>query len=385
MGTAYNMKSYPLGAIPPDSYFSQSVFLDDKFVLAAPETPFSPELKKALLDWQFKEVFSDGEQGKNNVSMSSGISTEGLEHSFKNDGEKLKIAEEFYAAFLKYTEQLFARLLARKSVEFNSTAEDIKAFCGTIQENQRYVLRILQTTNPPADQDYLPSHAVRSTIIAVIIGSALKLPNHRLIELGAAALFHEAGMLELPPQITLSKRPLSPLERNAILTHPIRGYKLLSALNFPMAVNAAALEHHERENGSGYPRKLSSGQISLYSKIIAVACSWEALSVSRPHREAKNGNMGMVELLRNEGKQYDDTVIRALVYSLSIYPIGLYVLLSNGKRAQVVDVNPRNPRFPIVQMLEEFSEGGKKKIVATSETGDGIFIISSLTREEAGV
>jgi HD-GYP domain-containing protein (c-di-GMP phosphodiesterase class II) len=377
------MKSYPLEAIPPDSYFSQSVFLDDKFVLAAPETPFSPELKKALLDWQFKEVLSDGEQGKN--TMSSGGSTEGLEQSFKNDGEKLKEAEEFYAAFLEYTEQLFARMLARKNLEFNPAAEKIKAVCKTIQENRRYVLRVLQTTEPPPDQDYRPSHAVRSTIIAVIIGIALKLPNHRLIELGVAALFHEAGMIEISPQMLLSKRPLNPPERDMILAHPIRGYKLLSALNFPMAVNVAALEHHERENGSGYPRKLSSGQITLYSKIIAVACSWEALSVSRPYREAKNGNIGMLELLRNEGKRYDDTVIRALVYSLSIYPIGLYVLLSNGKKAQVVDVNPRNPRLPIVQMLEEFTEEGKKKILATSEAEGGISIISTLTREEAGV
>jgi HD-GYP domain-containing protein (c-di-GMP phosphodiesterase class II) len=190
-------------------------------------------------------------------------------------------------------------------------------------------------------------------------------------------------MIELPPQIILNNRPLSLPEQKAILGHPVRGYKILRALNFPMAVSVAALEHHERENGSGYPRKLTSGQISLYSKIIAVACSWEALSIDRPHREAKDGNAGMLELLKNEGKQYDDSVIRALVYSLSIYPIGLYVLLSNGKKAQVVDVNPANPRFPVVQMLDEVTAEGKKRILATSEEGDGAFIISSLTREEA--
>ncbi|GHV87416.1 phosphohydrolase [Spirochaetia bacterium] len=379
------MNRYPLGAIPPNSYFSQGTFLEDKlndrFILTTPEMPLSQELKKALLDWRFKEVFSSGTPGENIASLGSGNSS--IENSFINDGDRLKGAEDFYVAFEKYAEQLFSRLLDKKGLEFNPVAEKIKAACRIIQQNQRYVLRVLQTMRPPTDQNYLASHAVRTTIIALIIGFRIKLPSHRLIELGVAALFHEVGMIEIPPQIILNKRPLNPQERNVILTHPIRGYKLLSALDFPLAVSVAALEHHERENGSGYPRKLSGGQISLYSKIIAAACSWEALSVDRPHREAKNGNMGILELLKNEGKQYDDTVIRALVYSLSIYPIGLYVLLSNGKRAQVVEVNPDNPRFPIVQILEETAAEGKKKILATSEEGDGVFIISSLTREEA--
>ncbi|GHV60252.1 phosphohydrolase [Spirochaetia bacterium] len=379
------MKSYPLGAIPPDSYFSQPIFLDSDFFLTVPEMPFSQGLKKALLDWHFKEVFSDGEQRENNASPGPGANNEAVIHSFKNDGERLKQAEEFYIAFQKYTEQLFARLLAKKGLEFNQVAEQIKSACGMIRGNQRYILRVIQTVESPMDQKYLISHAVRSTIIALIIGSWIRLPNHRLIELGVAALFHEAGMLELPPQIILGKHPLTQQEREAILVHPIRGYKLLSSLNFPLAISVAALEHHERENGSGYPRKRTGDQISLYSKIIAVACSWEALSVNRPHKDAKKGNIGMLELLKNEGKQYNDTVIRALVYSLSIYPIGLYVLLSDGKKAQVVDVNPENPRFPIVQILGGAAAEGRDKILATSEAEGGIFIISSLTREEAGV
>jgi HD-GYP domain-containing protein (c-di-GMP phosphodiesterase class II) len=145
-------------------------------------------------------------------------------------------------------------------------------------------------------------------------------------------------------------------------------------------ISVAALEHHERENGSGYPRHLNGDKISLYAKIIAVACSYEALSSKRPHKEAKDGYTGMLELLKNEGKQYDDTVVRALVFSLSIYPIGLYVLLSNNKKGQVVDVNPENPQFPIVQIFGELTPDGKNKTAQTAH--DGISIIRPLTREE---
>jgi HD-GYP domain-containing protein (c-di-GMP phosphodiesterase class II) len=147
-------------------------------------------------------------------------------------------------------------------------------------------------------------------------------------------------------------------------------------------VTIAALEHHERENGGGYPRKLTGDKISLYAKIIAVACSYEAQTNTRPHRAAKDGFSGMVDLLKNEGKQYDDTVIRALVFSLSIYPIGLYVLLSNGKKGQVVDVNPENPRYPIVQLLGVLTPDGKTKTLETSQ--NGVHIVRPLVRDELG-
>jgi HD-GYP domain-containing protein (c-di-GMP phosphodiesterase class II) len=195
-----------------------------------------------------------------------------------------------------------------------------------------------------------------------------------------AALLHEIGMVKLPPQIYLNQRPLSPQEKKAIFTHPVLSFNILKSFDFPLTISLAALEHHERENGAGYPQKLTGNKISLYAKIIAVACSYEALTSDRPHKDAKDGYTGMIDLLKNVGKQYDDTIVRALVFSLSIYPIGLYVLLSNGKKGQVIDVNTDNPRFPIVQIFGDLTPDGKNKTIETSR--DGIYIIRPLQREE---
>jgi HD-GYP domain-containing protein (c-di-GMP phosphodiesterase class II) len=184
----------------------------------------------------------------------------------------------------------------------------------------------------------------------------------------------------VPEEAYLSNRQLKPEERKAILTHPILGFNILKASEFPMTVAVPILEHHERENGAGYPRKLTGERISLNAKIIAVACSYEALSANRPYKEAKDGYTGMIELLKNTGKQYDDAVVRALIFSLSLYPIGLYVLLSNGRKGQVVDVNPENPRFPVVQIYGELTTDGKNRTVVTSQ--DEIFIIRPLLKEE---
>jgi HD-GYP domain-containing protein (c-di-GMP phosphodiesterase class II) len=381
------MNRYAVNEITPESYFSKVVFLDSQFVLTAPEMPFSAALVNTLLNWEFREVFSEGEVQESYASESpESVALEAVSDSVIRDTagdlDKIQQAEKFYTAFQKYVEIMFTRVTIKNDLDFNSVAEKVKGACDFVREDRRFLMRALKNIEPAADQNYMASHAARSTIIAIIIGTYLKLPAHRLIELGVAAVLHEIGMLKLPPQVYLSKRPLTPQEKKAILTHPVLSFNMLKSFNFPLVISLAALEHHERENGAGYPQKLTSEKISLYSKIIAVACSYEALSTNRPHKEAKDGYTGMLELLRNEGKQYDDTVVRALVFSLSIYPIGLYVMLSNGKKGQVVDVNPENPRYPIVQVFGDLSPDGKNKTVQTS--AEGLNIVRPLSREEIG-
>jgi HD-GYP domain-containing protein (c-di-GMP phosphodiesterase class II) len=287
-----------------------------------------------------------------------------------------------YLQFQYYVSFVFAEILANTPPAFSEMAEKVKELCDFIKNDRRYILRALKNAEPDTEQNYLVSHTVKSVILSIVIGSYLKLAGHRLIELGVAAILHEAGMIRLAPTVYMNKRVLNPEERDAILAHPALGYNILKSFNLPLAVTIPALEHHERENGEGYPRQLTGDKINLYSKIIAVACSYEAQTNQRPHKSAKNGFTGMVDLLKNEGKQYDDAVIRALVFSLSIYPIGLYVLLSNGRKGQVVDVDPEKPRYPRVQILGVLTPEGKAKIQETSQ--GGVHIVRPLAPDEVG-
>jgi len=378
------MKHFPIKDIPADSFFPSPVYLDENFILTSPEVSFSPELLKALQTWEFKDILSDGEPqaeySGTEENIKAGGNVDGIaEKSYLGDGEGIHDAQRFYNDFLKYVDSLYDMIAKNRGVHFSNVAQRIKELCDVIRENRRYLLRVMKN-DLAAGENYLASHTTKSTIIAVIIGNFIKLPPHRLIELGVAALLHEIGMIQLPPQTYLSNRALSPQEKKLILGHPILGYNILKNLDFPLVVSLAALEHHERENGSGYPRQLTGNKISLYAKIIAVACSYEALTSSRPHKDAKDGYTGMLDLLKNEGKQYDDTVVKALVFSLSIYPIGLYVLLSNGRKGQVVDVNPENPKFPRVQIFGELTPDGKNKVIDTSQ--EGIHIDRPLRKEE---
>ena len=379
------MNDFLISEIKTDSFFTKNTYLDKAFIITAPEIPFTDDLNNVLQKWNFKTIYTEGEiSNEYSGTKESAVFTSeeggiaGL--SQQSDADKLKQAEDFYSTFLFFVENMFIKASVSSELDEKIITDKIKDIVDYIRDERRFLMRVLKNVEPADGKNYLATHSVRSTIISIIIGTYLKLPGYRLIELGVAALMHEAGMLKLPTNTYLSQRPLTAHEQKAILTHPILGYSMLKSFNFPLSVCLSALEHHERENATGYPRKLTGDKISLFSKIIAVACSYEALSSKRPHKEAKDGYTGMLELLKNEGKQYDDTIVRALVLSLSIYPIGLYVLLSNGKKGQVVDVNPENPRFPIVQVFGEFTPDGKLKMMQTA--ADTLTIVRPLNRTE---
>ena len=282
---------------------------------------------------------------------------------------RIKHAEKFYASFLKYAQIVFADIANDGTADMESISKEITALRNEIQYNLRFLLYARHCIEPVSNEIYLASHAVHSTVIAMVIGKYLKLPPHRLLELGIAAFLHDIGMLKLSRETFFKGLDLTKPEKGLVFTHPIHSHSMLKSFKCTAAITQAVLEHHERENGSGYPRKLTGQSISLYGKIIAVACSYEALSAKRSYKEAKDQHSGIVELIKNQGNQYDMTVIKALVTALSIYPIGTFVLLSNGKQGRVFDIDPANQHYPVVQVDKEI-------IIRTAN--DGISIVRPL-------
>ncbi len=378
------MNAISLRDLKPNTFFTKFLFLNGGFVLLAPETPVSQELVNRLTKWEFREMASDGQAVASIVEASSteeGAGGNGSPPTAAEgaaDDERLESIRSVYDKYTEFVESVYNRFVAKNELDWKELLAKMKGLYELVAENRRLILRA-QASQVPL-KNYLVSHAVHSSIISIILGITLKLPVFRLIELGAAAVLHEMGMVKLPPQLYMAGRPLTPLEKKSITTHPVLGYNILKDRQVPLAVCLAVLEHHERMNGSGYPRSLSGDKISLYARIIMVACSFDAVTSTRPHQEARDGYAGMVDILRNDGKQYDETVIKALVYSLSIYPIGSQVLLTNGKFALVVDVNPDNPRFPVVQILGARMPDGKEIVLRTAETG--LRILRPLTKAE---
>ncbi len=411
------MNSFNVPELTKESTFSSELFLDDIFLLLTPQSPFNDKLKQSLLNWEFRQVVSEGELGKaapaempkpatSDASVDAAIeetfmtedsdeqseeNKEGsvMERALKRvdnlkeenttiDKNHMVLVQIVYEEYMNYVEEVYTKFTTHKKLDYNAISAELKDFCVFINEQRRYILR-LQPENQVNSRTYLLNHAMRSTIFAIAIALQLNMPFPKQVELAVACILHEIGMLKLPPQIYVTNKPLSLADRNSIYTHPILSYTILKNYNFPLSIQLGALEHHEKQNGTGYPRKLSGEKISLYAKIIAVACSFEAITAPRLHKVQQSSYEAMVELLKNNGLQFDENVIKALLFAVSLYPIGAYVFLHNGKVGQVVDVNPQNPKLPIVQILGEKDEHGDP---VTMPVGNELRIVRTLSRQE---
>ena len=401
------MNTYQVSELKSDTYFSDDVILDRQFLLVPNSVPVSESLIKALEDWSFTEVFSEGTQGLQSSLEDSGIEEVLPENNTENepltgsvlaenikkvienserentegdaDAARISVVEKVFGEYMKYIAAVYTHYATHKEINYEEISEIVKDFCVFIKENRRFVLRV-KPDMEARDRNFLVSHALRSTTIAIVIGMQLRLPLTKLVELGVSCILHEIGMIRLPPQLYMTDRPLTPSEKKAIFTHPLLSYDILKGLNFPLSICLGALEHHEKENGTGYPRHLASEKISLYAKIISVACGFEAITAPRHYKEAQSPYEAMVEMLNKNRQFYDETVIKALLYCLSLFPIGCYVFLSDGKVAQVIDVNPDNPKNPIVQVVSTTKTDGEPQVIPTSDTG--IRIVRALSKDE---
>ena len=281
--------------------------------------------------------------------------------------------------FLRFTDKIFTDYTMKKILDPRIVFDKVKELCDFVKNDKKLIL-LIEMQKYCSPTNYLVMHSLRSSIFAIIIGVQLKMPPHRLIELGAACLLHEIGMFRLPPQYYMYDAPLSEEGKKALFTHPVLSYNILKTSSFSLPICLGALEHHERENGLGYPRGLTKEKISMYGKIIAVACSYEAATSPRPYKEAQDASSGIVEMIKNTNNQYDETILKALLFSLSFYPVGMYVHLSNGKIGKVIDVNPDDPRFPIIQLYGQRKSSGDPVIIQTK--ADSTMIKRPLSKEE---
>jgi HD-GYP domain-containing protein (c-di-GMP phosphodiesterase class II) len=355
------------------SFFSEPVYLDEGFILLTREMQYTRDMAAALREWGFSEVLTDGEMRDTYMATTS----PGGGSFVQNDADRIDDAQKYYDELLKWAAKIYLNLKkGSTTVTFDYVSEKVRELCDYMKINKNYMLLVRQT-NDRSEEGAFASHAVWTTIIAIVIGMQMKLSVFKLFSLGTAALMHEVGMISIPPQIYMTGSPLGQKEELLMKQHTVFGFDLLKQRSFPVPICLAALEHHEWEDGSGYPNGLKSDKTSVYSKIVAVACSYAAITEARPYRGARDGNTGIVDLLRNVKKRYNDIVVRMLVMALSIYPIGQFVELSSGKIGQVVSTGS-DPRYPVVQIFGEITPDGKNAIVETS--ADGIFIAKPLDR-----
>ncbi|MBE3094090.1 MAG: response regulator [Actinobacteria bacterium] len=156
---------------------------------------------------------------------------------------------------------------------------------------------------------YTAGHQQGVSKLAVAIAKELDLPQDKVEGIRIAALLHDLGKICIPTDTLNKPSRLSEIEYGLIKDHPQAGYDILKAIDFSYPVVKIILQHHERLNGSGYPRGLKGDDILPEAKIIGVANVAGAMSSSRPYRPAHSIEEVLDEISKNKGILYDPKVV----------------------------------------------------------------------------
>jgi HD-GYP domain-containing protein (c-di-GMP phosphodiesterase class II) len=204
----------------------------------------------------------------------------------------------------------------------------------------------------PLSTNYPARHGLHCCFLALSIGTNLQLDKTTLRELAVGCLVHDAGMLKIKQSLWQSSERLNEVDLVEISKHPIRVFDALLLDREHISSRSAfiAYQMHERNNGSGYPRRRQSTQIHFLSKVAAVADVYAAITVGRPHRPGLLPHCAIeyVVQLGNDGL-LDANAVRALLSTTSMYPIGSYVLLSDGRVARTIRSNGLDFDSPVVE------------------------------------
>lgn len=362
-------------------YFTEDVYIDKKFLLFTRESCFSDELKRLLAEWQFTLLYTNGTVTETDPQKKENKTTEVSDNSEAVPEQKLsgELVEKTYQRFYAFTTEVYETYRNSQALDTEKVLAEMKELCTFVQENRQAIL-ILQSIMPYKVENFLLIHSLRSTVFAIVIGIELKMQNHQLVELAAATLLHEIGLIHISEDIYSKAGELSDEEKKYLHVHPVLSCKILKKAKFPLPICLGTLDHHERENGTGYPQKLTGDKISLYGKIIAVVCSYEAMTGERKYKKADDPAAGLMNILRREPSQYDEEVLKALLNALSFFPIGSFVYLSNNTVAQVIDNNSEDPRFPIVRVIDRSAKEAFSEAIRTAM--DGIRIMRPARKEE---
>ena len=256
--------------------------------------------------------------------------------------------EKYYLDAIQQMKKEFSNWQAGGKVDITRVRGMIIPLIEKVLEDRSYIFDLNSYSNP---KDYLYHHCIATGLISSIITQKLGYERGIAIQMAIAGMLADSGMSKVAARIRDKKDSLTSQEFLEVQKHPYYSYLMIKDLTaLKDAMKVAIYQHHERLDGSGYPKGERDGSISSFSQIIAVADVFHAMTSERLYR-SKQSPFKVIEMIKEEefGK-FDIKVVQALVDIVVDLPIGTKVELSNLERGEVMFINKYAPTRPLVKL-----------------------------------
>lgn len=201
------------------------------------------------------------------------------------------------------------------------------------------------------DEDYNYHNAVLSALTCYKIAQWCEYPQKDWMQAAFAGLLHDIGNAKVDESILQKPTPLTGAELEEVRRHTTYGYQLLrnvTAIN--EGVRLAALQHHEKIDGSGYPLQMDGTQIHIYAKIVAVADIFHAMTLEKAYRKAQSPYQVLEQLLTESFGKLDPVIVQTFIQKTTNLYNGTRIRLSDGRHGEIIFTDRSNPTRPMVQV-----------------------------------
>lgn len=277
--------------------------------------------------------------------------------------EKTSMAQELEQAsrIIKESKRAVASMFkdARlgKVVNAEAVMPLVDEISASINRNEGALISLVRLKSK---DDYTYMHSVAVCAMMTALAKELGLNEKEIRQAGLAGLMHDIGKAAVSLDILNKPGALTDQEFSMIKLHPEKGHELLlkASIDDPVTLDVC-LHHHEKIDGTGYPKRLKGDQISVFAKMGAVCDVYDAVTSNRPYKVGWEPGMSLQRMAQWKN-HFDETVFKAFVKSVGIYPTGSVVLLKSGRLAVVIDQSTKSLLQPIVKVF--FSTKSKSRI-----------------------
>ncbi len=198
--------------------------------------------------------------------------------------------------------------------------------------------------------DSVYAHSLNVALIARAIGKWCKMSRSDLDMLTVSGLLHDIGKTQIPDEVLNKPGKYTDEEWALVKSHPMLGYKILKGRDFDKSITLSALQHHERSDGSGYPRGLMDDEIDDFASIIAIADVYDAMTAFRSYRDPLCAFQVIAQFEKEGLSKYNTKYILTFLEHVASTYQNARVVLSNGKAGRVVYINKSKLSRPVIEL-----------------------------------
>lgn len=300
------------------------------------------------------------------------------EEAYGDSDQAKEVAKRAYERSVAVTKELINGVRMGRTASAKRIKRAVQNIVDQVLRNE---VSLVGLTVVRGYDEQIFTHSVNVCIFSVSIGKRIGLTKLQLYDLGMAGLLHDFGKSRIPLEILNSEVPLTEEQKEVVRTHPWQGVLALFGLRghgeIPYRAMVASYEHHLKTDLSGYPKTIEPRQLSVFSKIVAVANGYDAPPARSFAREvAVRPDEILREMWENRDLGYDPTLVKALINLLGIYPVGTCVMLDTYEIGVVHGANPDLSHLhrPIVRIV----------ITADGARTDSVPLVDLAAVDEAG-